>query len=364
MEYRLEELFDLQMGKTPSRNNPDYWNSDDFKWISISDLSKCGKYISDTKEYLSEKAVNESGISQIPAETVVMSFKLSIGKTAITSEPMYSNEAIMSFIDKRIVTLLPDYIYYLFSSKDWEEGTNKAVMGKTLNKATLSKVRIKVHPIEKQKEIVSVLDKVKSIIDLRQHQLQSLDDLIKARFVEMFGDLKKNTYQWDTFSFDDVFEITSSKRILKSEWKSEGIPFLRVRDMVQLATTGKADYEFYISEDFYDTLTDSDGIPSVGDILMSATSSLGKCHIVKEGERFYYKDADVLRFRLKKRINPVFFIEQMKTDYIESQISKTLGVTTVAHFTIKAAKTIKMHFPDIELQNRFGEFVSQIDKSK
>ena len=103
MEYRLEEIFDLRMGKTPSRNNPVYWEPNDNKWISIADLSKCGKYITDTKEYLSDIGVEESGISLIPINTVVMSFKLSIGKTAITSETMYSNEAIMSFRDRHIV---------------------------------------------------------------------------------------------------------------------------------------------------------------------------------------------------------------------------------------------------------------------
>ncbi len=144
MEYKLDELFDLQMGKTPSRNNPEYWNSEDHQWISIGDLSKCGKHIYETKEYLSDKAVVESGISLIPANTVIMSFKLSIGKTAITPEPMYSNEAIMSFRDRKVVELLPDYIYYMFSGRDWDMGTNKAVMGKTLNKATLSKIQIKV----------------------------------------------------------------------------------------------------------------------------------------------------------------------------------------------------------------------------
>ena len=140
MEYRLEELFDLQMGKTPSRSVTEYWESGNNKWISIADLSKCGKYIYGTKECLSDGAITESGIKQIPANTVVMSFKLSIGKTAITSEPMYSNEAIMSFRDRKLVQLLPEYIYYLLLSKNWDDGTNKAVMGKTLNKATLSKV--------------------------------------------------------------------------------------------------------------------------------------------------------------------------------------------------------------------------------
>ena len=193
-EYRLDELFDLQMGKTPARNNPEYWDSEDYKWISIADLSKCGKYIIDTKEYLSEKAVQESGISQIPENTVIMSFKLSIGKTAITPEPMYSNEAIMSFRDKHITELLPDYLYYMFSGRDWEAGTNKAVMGKTLNKATLSATRIKVHSIDEQRDIVAVLDKVKSVLDSREEELRKLDELINARFVEMFGDIITNPY--------------------------------------------------------------------------------------------------------------------------------------------------------------------------
>ena len=132
MKYKLEDLFDLQMGKTPARNNPEYWNSADNKWISIGDLSKCGKYITNTKEYLSDTAVEESGISLIPENTVVMSFKLSIGKTAITSEPMYSNEAIMSFRDKHVVPILPDYLYYMFSAKDWERCLGRALLKRSL----------------------------------------------------------------------------------------------------------------------------------------------------------------------------------------------------------------------------------------
>ena len=132
----------------------------DHKWISIADLSKTGKYISDTKEYLSEVAIEESGIRVIPANTVVMSFKLSIGKTAITAEDMYSNEAIMAFHDRHVVEILPEYIFYMFKYRNWDKGSNKAVLGKTLNKATLSEIEIDICSIDKQKEIVKILDKV------------------------------------------------------------------------------------------------------------------------------------------------------------------------------------------------------------
>ena len=157
MRYKLKEIFDLQMGKTPSRNNTEYWNTNDYKWISIADLTKTGKYISETKEYLSESAIGDSGIKVIPANTVVMSFKLSIGKTAITAEDMYSNEAIMAFHDRHVVEILPEYIYYMFRYKNWDERSNKAVMGKTLNKATLSEVEIEICSIMEQRKIVGLV---------------------------------------------------------------------------------------------------------------------------------------------------------------------------------------------------------------
>ena len=169
MEYKLAELFDLQMGKTPSRNNPLYWNSNDNAWVSIADLSETdGKYVTRTKEFLTDKAVVESGIKKIPANTVIMSFKLSIGKVAITPVAMYSNEAIMAFIDKGIEKIVPDYLYYLFLHKNWNKGTNKAVMGITLNKRILSDTSIYLHSIEEQKAIIEILDKVTDLIAKRK----------------------------------------------------------------------------------------------------------------------------------------------------------------------------------------------------
>lgn len=241
--------------------------------------------------------------------------------------------------------------------------TAGAKMPRLGTKVLLDK-EIPLPPLKEQRRIAAMLDKISDLIAKRRAQSDKLDLLVKSRFVEMFGDLKRNTKNWENLSFDDCFDITSSKRILKSEWKATGIPFLRVRDMVQLATTGKMNSEFFVSEEYYATLSDTDGIPMEGDILVSATSTLGKCYIVKKGERFYFKDADVLRFRAKRNINPVFFVELMKTDYIEEQILKTLGITTVAHFTIKAAKKIYLRFPDINLQNQFADFFEHTEKSK
>lgn len=318
--------------------------------------------------YLSQEDFEaENKRTNIKPNDLLITIVGTIGRVAIVPN------SLTEFCVQRSVAVLkpkPEMVYnrflmyYLQNMRPYLEQESRGVAQKGIYLKQLSNLSIILPPLDEQRKIAAVLDKVSDLIAKRRKQLDKLDELIKARFVEMFGDMVNNPKAWDTYSLDDCFEITSSKRILKSEWKDSGIPFLRVRDMVQLATTGKVDNEFFISEEFYASLSDSDGIPKEGDILVSATSTLGKCYVVGKGERFYFKDADVLRLRAKKEINPIFFIEQMKTGYIEEQISKTLGVTTVAHFTIKAAKIINMRCPNIELQNQFAAFVEQTEKTK
>ena len=365
MEYRLDEIFDLQMGKTPSRNNPEYWDSEDYKWISIADLSKCGKYIEETKEYLSDKAVNESGISIIPAKTVIMSFKLSIGKTAITPEPMYSNEAIMSFRDKHVVELIPDYIYYMFLGKNWEEGTNKAVMGKTLNKATMSCVKVRIHDIAKQHKIVEVLDKLSSVIDNRQQELEKLDELIKARFVEMFGDPEFNSLRWRTKKLGELCTVSSSKRIYQNEQSSEGVPFLRISDLVNRMDTGDFSVELYIPEERYEELVEQKLVPIPGDILVTARGTLGRCYIISDEDKFYFQDGMITWLSdFTNEITPIYLSHLFSMIGFRKQIDGMQAGSTVAYLSIAMTKKLEVMLPPMELQKQFVDFVAQVDKSK
>ena len=357
MDYKLEDLFDLQMGKTPSRNIPEYWNSNDHKWISIGDLSKCGKYIEDTKEYLSNKAVEESGISIIPAETVVMSFKLSIGKTAITSEPMYSNEAIMSFRDRHVLDLLPDYIYYMFSGRDWDSGTNKAVMGKTLNKVTLSKIRVKVHSIDEQKHIVQVLDKVKSLIDARQLELQKMDEAIKARFVEMFRE-----YEWSTTVGNYIAELRGGKSLAGTEPCKN-----------KVLKTGAATFGWFDPEQYKYLPQDYEPLPEhkveAGDVMISRMNTpdlVGACSYVFEApEDMYYPDR-LWKVIPKNQANPIFIWQLLWDPEIRRQIKEKSGGTSGTMHNISKPKLLEIKCINVSVkeQNKFANFVKQVDKSK
>lgn len=364
MMAKLGDICTFQSGGTPSKSNSEYFNGS-IPWITTVALT--GDYIgkNDAVDWITDKAIQESAAKIIPENSIMVGTRVGIGKVAINAIPMSASQDIVSLMNIDDAKWDKKFLCKVISARNpylLSQARGATIKGIKID--TLAKLEIPEIPLNEQRHIAAVLDKVSDLIAKRREQLDKLDELVKARFVEMFGDLKSNPHGWDTFLFGEYFDITSSKRILKSEWKSKGIPFLRVRDMVQLASTGKIDNEFFVSEKFYASLSDSDGVPKQGDILVSATSTLGKCHVVNAGERFYFKDADVLRFRATKAINPVFFMEQMKTDYIKGQIDRTLGITTVPHFTIKAAKTISMRCPDINLQNEFATFVTQTNKSK
>ena len=367
MEYRLEELFDLQMGKTPSRNNNDYWRDEGNKWISISDLSQCGKYISMTKERISDKAVEETGIREIPANTVIMSFKLSIGKTAITSEPMYSNEAIMAFHDKHIANLIPDYIYYMFSGKDWNEGTNKAVLGKTLNKATLSKVKVNVCDIDKQRSIVDILDKVSSILESRKKELRMMDELIKARFVELFGDPKQNRLGWEMSTVGDV--VASCE----AGWSGNGTQREKRNGEIAVLKVSAVTKGYFIPEECK-VLDNQDSVkkyvyPQAGDLLFSRANTremVGATAVVTADYPEHILPDKLWKIRFLDKANVWYMKYVLSSESIRSIFSTVSTGTSGSMFNVSMDKfkSIKIPLPPLEIQQQFADFVVRTDKSK
>ena len=364
MEYRLEEIYDLQMGKTPSRNNSDYWNTEDYKWISIADLSKCNKYIENTKEYLSEAAVKESGISLIPSKTVIMSFKLSIGKTAITSEPMFSNEAIMSFRDKKVVDILPDYMYYMFTGKDWDVGTNKAVMGKTLNKATLSKFKVKIPPLEKQRAAVKVLDKVSSIIETRKLELDKLDELIKSRFVEMFGDPDTNPRGWDEFALSEKLNVIGGYAFKSDQFDEErGIPVLRIGN-INAGFFRPVNLVYWQEDENLERY-----VMYPGDLVMSLTGTVGKddygnvC-ILGDDYEMYYLNQRNAKLEIKEGIDKYYLSQLLKFEQVKKKLTGISRGVRQANISNKDILNLVVPVPPMELQNQFADFIKQTDKLK
>lgn len=361
MEYALSELFTLQMGKTPSRDNSSYWKKSENNWISIADLTNSGKYISNTKETLSDSAVAESGIKKIPANTVIMSFKLSLGKVAITEKEMYSNEAIMAFIDKGVEKISPEYLYYLLRAKDWSKETNKAVMGATLNKATLSTIKIQLHEYDNQLEIVNMLNRVSSSIDFRKQQLTKLDELIKARFVEMFGDPVNNPLHWKKVKLSELADIKIGpfgSLLHKEDYVTGGHPLVNPSHII--------DGKIIVDNDL--TLTDEKYSELVSyhlkkdDIVLGRRGEMGRCAVVDRegllcgtGSLLLRPTGVVTADYIQKIISFPTFKKTIE-DMAVGQTMPNLNIPIVSNFMII--------LPPLSVQKEYYAFVAEVDKSK
>lgn len=355
MRVKLKDIFDLQMGKTPSRSNLEYWNTTDYKWISIADLTKTSKYIFETKEYLSKSAIKDSGIKVIPANTVVMSFKLSIGKTAITKEDMYSNEAIMAFKDKHVINIIPEYIFYLFKYKNWEECSNKAVMGKTLNKATLSEIEVEICSIEKQRQIVNILDKIMSAVDGRKQELQLLDELIKARFVEMFSDCT------NMISLSDLCLIITDGTHQSPKFQHEGIPFILVSNLSKNTVT--YDTDKFISAETYKELYKRTPI-EIGDILLSTVGSYGHPAVVVEDRKFLFQRHIAYLKPKSDILNSYYMHGALLSPGCQRQIEEKVKGIAQKTLNLSEIRKIRIPVPSLDLQKQYADFVHQVNKSK
>lgn len=174
-KMKFKELLDIAIGGTPSRKNPLYWDDrkiTENRWVSIRDLK--GKYISDTKEYLSHDGVKNSNVKLVPRGSVIMSFKLTIGKAAILKKSCYTNEAIAALIPKNPEQLDRDYFFQALELVNFDAEIDQAIKGKTLNKAKLARLTMEVPDLREQQAIALVLGKSDDTVEALQTKLQIL----------------------------------------------------------------------------------------------------------------------------------------------------------------------------------------------
>lgn len=355
---RLDEIFDLQMGKTPSRSNADYWTDGQYDWVSIADLGTYKKYVEDTKEKISASAVQESGIKSVPANTVIMSFKLSLGKTAITQEPVYTNEAIMAFIPTGKYTVLPDYFYYLLSAKDWTKGTNRAVMGATLNKATLGAVSVTVPPLNEQRKIVMILDKVSDLLAKHHQQLDKLDELVKSRFIEMFGDINVNDKGWTIQPLGELCTIVrgGSPRPIE-KFLSGDVPWIKIGD----ATDGESIYLHSTKEHIIREGVSKSRMVKAGSLIFANCGvSLGFARIITFDGCIH--DGWLAMEDIDARLDKVFLLQAL--NQMTEHFRKIAPAGTQPNLNTAIMKAYKQIIPPMKLQKDFISFVEQTDKSK
>lgn len=260
--------------------------------------------------------------------------------------------------------LQPKYLYYFCEKFDFEQ-LNTTVTIPSLTRANLLKVEIPLPPFDEQRKIAAVLDKVSDLIAKRRQQLNKLDELVKSRFIEMFGDPKDNSNGWPVLPLGKLFTVSSSKRIYQSEQTSSGIPFLRISDLVQRMDERTVTAELYISEQHYAALKKEGLVPVAGDILVTSRGTLGRCYEIKEDDRFYFQDGMISwLFDKKPMVTNTYIMQLFQMPGFRKQIDDIPAGSTVNYLSLARLKELRVMCPTIELQEQFIAFVEQVDKSK
>ena len=296
-------------------------------------------------------------------ETVVIGRKGTINNPIYVDVPFWNVDTAFGLQAHKDI-LLPKYLFYFCVHFDFES-LNTTVTIPSLTKANLLKIDIPIIPLDEQQRIVTVLDKVNALIKLHQQQLAKLDELVKSRFIELFGDSEFNTMQWSTKKLSELCDVGSSKRIYQSEQSTDGIPFLRISDLNERIDNAETTPGLFIPINKYNELKENGLVPTVGDILVTSRGTLGRCYIVRPKDKFYFQDGMISWLSdLNNQITSLYLSQLFSMTGIQKQIANLQAGSTVAYLSISMLKKLDIMLPPLDLQKQFAAFVEQTDKSK
>ncbi|WP_286334685.1 restriction endonuclease subunit S [Bacteroides caecimuris] len=354
----LGEFFDLQMGKTPSRKDLSLWEDGDTPWVSISDMKE-SRYISDTKEHLPYQTIAECRIPIIPVGTVIMSFKLTIGKTCIVSKPLTTNEAIMAFYPKKGIEVNSSFLAYALSALKWKG--NRAVKGVTINKKTISEKNFSLPPIGLQDNIAAELDAIQEVIDGYKDQIADLDALAQSIFLETFGDPISNPKGWKTeliSKFGRIVTGNTPSRAISDYYNSQDIEWIKTDNIVKDLLTPTTAYEYLSFEG-----AKKGRIVKSGSILIcciaGSLQSIGRCCLTDRSLAF---NQQINAIKCDVNHIPLFVYCLIKAS---QQLLIDTASTGMKHILSKSdLSSICLPVPPLELQQQFANKIASIEQQK
>lgn len=361
MEYTsIGESCSVVSGGTPSRSKNEYWENGNIPWIKIGNIKS--KYVNEYDELITEQGLNNSSAKLLKKGTILYTIFATLGEVGILDIEACTNQAIagINITDPRITT---DYLYYyLKSKKDYVNNIGRGVAQNNINLTTLKNFEIPLIDVDKQSNIVEILEKVERMICLKEKEIDDLDLLIKARFIEMFGRPFINNLNWESKQIKNVVnEVkygTSKPSVENGKYK-----YLRMNNLTYDGRFDLTDLKFISLDN--DELEKC--VVRKGDVLFNRTNSLDL--IGKTAEFDFNEDmviaGYIIRIRLKETIVPKFFSMYMNTDEMKLHLRTIAkGAVNQANINAQELQEIPIYLPPIELQNQFVNFVRQVDKSR
>lgn len=289
---KLGVICNIEIGRTPSRNQPKYWGNG-YSWLSIADMKNL-KLLSDTKEQVTDLAIEECNMKLVPQGTLLFSFKLSVGKVGIASKDLFTNEAIAALKIKSEKEVYQPFLYHALGSLNFDGKGDRAVKGITLNKAKLRELLIPLPPLPEQKRIAEILDKADVLRQKNKQLLAAYDELLQATFLDMFGDPVTNPKGWNSKKISDIGTSRLGKMLDRKTIVGENLkPYLRnsnvswfefkLDDLLEMDFNEKDKIEFSLKN---------------GDVLMCEGGEIGRCAIWRDNLKECYFQKAIHRIRL------------------------------------------------------------------
>lgn len=363
MKVKLGDIFEIGSGGTPSKSHPEYYGGD-IPWVKTGDLKS--EYLYEVEDFITEKGLKNSSAKLYEPDTVLIAmYGATIGATSILKMDACTNQACAAF--KKNDKVIPEYLYYFLKSqkvKFVKDGVGGAQPN--ISAGYLKKVEMELPSLDEQRAIVEVLDKTTNIMVMRNQEIASLDNLIKARFVEMFGDMYLNSKGWPEAKLESMADVVSGitkGRKTKAEDLTE-VPYMavsNVKDGYIDWTTVKTIEATQQEIEQYRLLADDVLMTEGGD-----PDKVGRGAIIKEPLENCIHQNHIFRVRLdESMILPEFFAE-----YLQHQRSKRyfLGcakqTTGIASINMTQLRALPVLMPPLSKQEEFVLFKAQVNKSK
>ena len=361
-KYKIGEICQIVSGSTPKTSVNEYWDGN-IKWITPAEINEDTYIVNDSERKISELAVEKNHMLSFPKGTVILSSRAPIGKVAIAGCEMYCNQGFKNLICSNVIN--NKYLYwFLKEKKGFLNSLGRGATFKEISKSIISKIEIEVPSKEKQEDIVEILEKINNIIKDRKREICALDNLIKARFVEMFGDAVDNPLRWNKKQLQEIVtdDCTISYGIVQTgEDQKDGVPVFRPVDIVnripKLEELKKTTEK--ISNKYKKTILKG------REMLITVRANIAETCIVGEEFKGCNVGRGIVPIRTKEDIVVLEFLKCiLDSKHINDDIKRKAKGITLIQLNMQDLREIELIIPPIEKQKAYVQFAKQVDKSK
>ena len=362
---KLGEVCTIVSGSTPKTSVTSYWDGN-IKWITPAELNEDTFYIMDSVRHITEEGKEKTGLSYLPTGTVILSSRAPIGKTAIAGCEMCCNQGFKNLICSDAI--YNEYLYFFLKSKtDYLNSLGRGATFKEISKSIVENIEIPLPGVNQQKEIAEKFKKLEQLISLRKQQLAKLDELVKARFVEMFGEISDNSMNWDCFTIGKLIST------IESGWSGNGKQREKHADEIAVLKVSAVTKGYFIPTECK-VLDDQHNIkkyvyPQKGDILFSRANTkemVGATVLIKKDYPDLILPDKLWKIRFCTDVNPIYMKHVLSTTTVRNAFSAASTGTSGSMYNVSMEKFkgIIIPVPPLSVQNEFAAFVERVDQQK